>query len=795
MKRILLSFLIISFTQLGFAGEGMWLPHLLKSLNEAEMQGMGMKMTAEDIYSVNKGSLKDAIVHFGGFCTSELISSEGLLLTNHHCGYGQIQSHSSIGKNYLKDGYWAATREDELSNPGLSATFIVSIEDVTEKILAGVGDHMDQKERQSIIDKNLAALKESTPVLTHQDIKIRPFFKGNQYFLFVTMTYNDVRLVGAPPESIGKFGSDTDNWVWPRHTGDFSLFRIYAGQDNMPAEYSPSNIPFTPKHFLPISLDGVEEDDFTMIFGFPGRTNEYLPSFAVEQIVDVLDPAKINIRDRALKIVNKEMRANEAIRLQYASKYARIANYWKKWIGEVQGLKSTGAVAKKQDFEKEFFKTIKTNKDWNTKYNTLLPEFEKLYSSIEPYAYARDYYHEIFGRNVELLSIMNSVQRLVSYHEKGDSAGFEKYKKRLTSRLPSFYKNYQPDVDQKVFASLIEMYYKDMAPGYVSKEGQTLLRNSDQSFETMAASLYATTDAVNESRFMALLEGDPVSIVQRLEKDPLYQFTSSMKKIYVETINAPYQELNGQIQDLQRVYMKALMEVFPNRRFYPDANSTMRVTYGQVKGYAPSDTVEYDFMTYLDGVIDKYVPGDYEFDVSPKLRELYRNKDYGPYSDAKNRMPVCFIGSNHTTGGNSGSPAIDAHGNLIGLNFDRAWEGTMSDINYDPSICRNIMVDIRYVLFVIDKFAGAPHLVEEMTLVHPKTAPNESRTLEDENQLQTEKIKAADLERQLENQQKMLNNKSLNGKDKAAKNKSKGATSGGTNGRKISSGEKGGGRP
>lgn len=794
MKRILLSFLIISFTQLGFAGEGMWLPHLLKSLNEAEMQGMGMKMTAEDIYSVNKGSLKDAIVHFGGFCTSELISGEGLLLTNHHCGYGQIQSHSSVGKNYLKDGFWAATRQDELPNPGLSATFIVSIADVTEKILAGVTDEMDQKTRQSIIDKNLAAVKDATPVRTHEEIKIRPFFKGNQYFLFVTMTYKDVRLVGAPPESIGKFGSDTDNWVWPRHTGDFSLFRIYAGTDNMPADYSPNNIPFTPKHFLPISLDGVAEDDFTMVFGFPGRTNEYLPSYAVTQIVDVLDPAKIKIRDRALKIVDKEMRANEAIRIQYASKYARIANYWKKWIGEVQGLKSTGAVAKKQEFEGEFKKAIRANKDWNSKYGNLLPEFEKLYQTIEPYAYARDYYNEIFGRNVEILSIMNSVQRLVSYQEKGDAAGFEKYKERLISRLPAFYKNYRPEIDQKVFASLIEKYYKDMAPGYISKEGQVQLRNANQDFSIMAAKLYATTDAVHEDRFMALLDGSPENIVERLERDPLYRFSSSMKKIYLEDINAPYQELNDQIQDLQRVYMKALMEVFPNRRFYPDANSTMRVTYGQVKGYAPSDSVEYDFMTYLDGVIDKYVPGDYEFDVSPKLRDLHRKRDFGPYSDEKNRMPVCFIGSNHTTGGNSGSPAIDAHGNLIGLNFDRAWEGTMSDINYDPSICRNIMVDIRYVLFIVDKFAGASHLVEEMTLVRPKTAPDESRTLEDENQLQSEKIREADLERQRENQRKMLNNSSLNKKDKALKNKSKSATPGGSNGEKLSS-PKGGGQP
>lgn len=770
--------LIATWTTSSFAGEGMWLPQLLKALNEGEMQQMGMKMTAEDIYSVNQGSLKDAIVHFGGFCTSELISSEGLLLTNHHCGYGQIQSHSSIGKNYLKDGFWAANKEEELANPGLFATFIVSIHDVTEDVLAGVDDKMDQKDRQSIIDKNLAAIKKAKVVKPYEEVKIRPFFNGNQYFLFVTMTYNDVRLVGAPPESIGKFGSDTDNWVWPRHTGDFSLFRIYAGPDNLPAEYNENNIPYTPKHFLPISLDGVSEDDFTLVFGFPGRTNEYLPSYAVEQIVDVLDPAKINIRDAALKIVDKEMRANEAVKIQYASKFARIANYWKKWIGEVQGLKSTGAVAKKKDFEEEFLTTVKTNGEWNKKYGRLLPKFEELYADIEPYAYARDYYNEIFGRNVEILSVMGAMHRLVDYHKNGDAGGFEKYRNRLNNRLPGFYKDYRPEIDQQVFAALMKMYFTDMKPEHISKDAQKMLKDANGDFEVLAAKVYGTTDAINEDRILALLKGAPDAIVNRLDNDPLFQFTGSMREVYKEKINTPYKKLNDQIQDLQRNYMKALMEVFPNRRFYPDANSTMRVTYGQVKGYSPSDSVDYDFMTYLSGVMEKYKPGDYEFDVSRKLIELYQQKDYGPYADEKGRMPVCFIGSNHTTGGNSGSPAIDAHGNLIGLNFDRAWEGTMSDINYDPSICRNIMVDIRYVLFVTDKYAGASHLVEEMTLVRPKTAPGESRTLEEEAMLQEAEALEKEKQRQLENQRKMLNNQSIKNNTKGAKQKGKGAFGG-----------------
>ena len=757
MKKTGLLVLIFSFAQFSFAGEGMWLPQLLKSLNEAEMQGMGMKMTAEDIYSVNKGSLKDAIVHFGGFCTSELISGEGLLLTNHHCGYGQIQSHSSIANNYLKDGFWAPSKKEELPNTGLTATFIVRIEDVSETILAGVGDHMDEKESQSIVDKNIAALQKSYVVPSHQEIKIKPFFNGNQYFLFVTTTYRDVRLVGAPPESIGKFGSDTDNWIWPRHTGDFSLFRIYAGPDNLPADYSAQNIPFKPKHFLPISIDGVEEDDFTLVFGFPGRTNEYLSSYAVSQIVDVLDPAKIDIRDKALKIVDAEMRADEGVKIQYASKFARIANYWKKWIGEVQGLKSSGAVAKKQSFEKEFFKKTKTNPEWNTKYSTLLPQMKKLYTDIEPYAFTRDYYNEIFGRNIEILRVMGVVKKLAGYQEKNDLEGFNNYKKRVDGFLADFYKNYSPAIDQKVFASLMEMYFTKVDQQYISEIAQKELDKSNGDFELLATRFFAGSDVISEDRMTALLSASPQKMLAQLKADPIYRFHSSMADLYQEKVNAPYQELNDKIQKLQRKYMKALMEVFPNKRFYPDANSTMRVTYGQVKGYSPSDSVEYEYMTFLDGVMEKYKPGDYEFDVSPKLRELHRKRDYGQYATEDNKMPVCFIGSNHTTGGNSGSPAIDAHGNLIGLNFDRAWEGTMSDINYDPSICRNIMVDIRYVLFIVDKFAGASHLIEEMKLVHPKKAVSD--------------ISPEERERLLQEQRKMLSNPKVGSKGQKGGNK------------------------
>ena len=720
MKKILLGLLICAFSNLAVAddGEGMWLPLLLKSLNEAEMQSMGMKMSAEDIYSVNKGSLKDAIVHFGGFCTSELISDQGLLLTNHHCGYGQIQSHSAVGKNYLKDGFWAENMSTELPNAGLTATFIVRIEDVTKAVFEGVTEKMTLKERQSAIDKNLATVEKNVKLESHEDVAIKPFYKGNQYFLFVSTTYKDVRLVGAPPESIGKFGSDTDNWVWPRHTGDFALFRIYAGQDNLPADYSEDNVPYKPKHFLPVSVDGVEADDFTLVFGFPGRTDQYLPKVAVQQTVDVLNPVKIGIRDKALKIVDAAMRKDEATKIKYASKFARIANYWKKWIGESQGIKATDGIGRKIKFEEEFTKAIGKNKKAKKAYGNILPEFEKLYKAIEPYAQSRDYYNEVMGRNIELFRTVSLMKRLVGQYEKNGAQGYIGFKGRLSDYLKDFYKNYDPEIDQQVCSALLDMYVKNAA----LKEavtGTDLTTMGKKNYPEFVKSLYGKTAFTTQKGLDKIFEMKPEAAVAKIKEDPGYKLYMQLNDKYSEYVSKPYNEYKEQIDAVQRNYMKALIEVFPEKRFYPDANSTMRVTYGQVKGYQPRDAVTYTPSTYLSGVIEKYKPGDYEFDVPEKLIELYKAKDYGAYGE-NGKMPVCFIGSNHTTGGNSGSPAIDAHGNLIGLNFDRAWEGTMSDINYDPSICRNIMVDIRYVLFIVDKFAGAKWIVDEMKLVHPK---------------------------------------------------------------------------
>ncbi|MET0759112.1 MAG: S46 family peptidase, partial [Flavobacterium sp.] len=565
---------------------------------------------------------------------------------------------------------------------------------------------------QKKIQENITSLSNSLPKESWQENKIRTFFEGNQYMLFLTETFKDVRLVGAPPSAIGKFGSDTDNWVWPRHTGDFSLFRIYADKNNHPAAYSKDNVPYTPKHFLPISLDGVAEDDFTLVLGYPGKTNEYLPAVAIEQIVKELNPAKIEIRDRALKVADGFMRKDNAIKIQYASKYAGIANYWKKWIGETQGLKKSNAVAIKRDAEKAFQqKVIKAGKQ--AEYGNLLSDFEKNYAEIAPYALSRDYFMEVVLRNTELLNVGFKLYQLEQiYNTKGEQS-FTDRKNNLATGLDEFYKDFNATVDRNVFEQLIELYATKSPKQFLP--ASLLNVNS----KNLTAEIYDNSKLVNYKGLKELLTGDTKTVLANLNKDKGFQLVKELADKYNKEVAPKYDEINLRITALQRTYMKAQLELNKDSRIFPDANSTLRVTYGKVKGYAPKDATLYTPVTYLDGVMEKYIPGDYEFDVPSKLIDLYNTKDYGPYGE-NGKMPVCFIGTNHTTGGNSGSPAIDAKGNLIGLNFDRVWEGTMSDIYYDPSICRNIMVDIRYVLFIMDKYAGAKNLINELKLVHPK---------------------------------------------------------------------------
>ena len=698
---------------------GMWIPSLLNGMNETEMKNLGMKMSASDIYDVNKSSLKDAVPHFNGGCTSEVISSQGLLLTNHHCGYGEIQSHSTVEHNYLQDGFWAMKMEDELPNKDLDVTFIIKIEDVTTQILNGVQSLSNEAEKQKKIQENMASLNNTYPKDKFQEVKIRTFYEGNQYMLFLTETFKDVRLVGAPPSSIGKFGSDTDNWVWPRHTGDFSLFRIYADKNNRPAEYSKDNVPYTPKHFFPISLDGVSEDDFTLVFGYPGRTTEYLPAIAVEQIVKESNPAKIEIRDRALKVTDGFMRKDKAIKIQYASKYASIANYWKKWIGETQGLTKSNAVQVKKDQEVAFLQKVnKTGKQ--AEYGNLLADFDRNYAEILPYSLSRDYFIEVVIRNTELLGLGFKLYQLEQVQTMRGDQAFTDRKTNLRDGLGEFYKDFNVQVDEKVFEQLIDLYLNKSPQQFIPES----LKNSN--IPQLTASVYGTSKMTTYNGIKELLTGDTQTILKNLNNDKGYQLVKTLADAFYKNVSPQYDAINTEISALQRTYMKAQLELNKDARIFPDANSTLRVTYGKVKGYEPRDAVAYEPVTYLDGVIEKYIPGDYEFDVSQKLIDLYNAKDYGPYSE-NGKIPVNFIGTNHTTGGNSGSPAIDAHGNLIGLNFDRVWEGTMCDIYYDPAICRNIMVDMRYVLFIIDKYAGAKNLINEMKLVHPKNKNQASK--------------------------------------------------------------------
>lgn len=722
LKKVFLGLLLLCSVSLLKGEEGMWLPFLLEKLNEKQMRSLGMKIGAKDIYSINKGSLKDAIVSFGGFCTGEVISSKGLVLTNHHCGFDAIQDHSTLDRNYIRDGFWAKSNAEELPNLKLFVTFIVRIDDVTKQVLNGVTAALGESERQSMVDRNSAELINSIKKESFQSALIKPFYEGNQYYLFVTETYNDVRLVGTPPSSIGNFGKDTDNWMWPRHTGDFSMFRIYAGKDNKPAAYSPDNVPYIPKKSFSISLDGVVENDFTMVFGFPGKTTQYLHSEAVEQIVKVNDPAKIAIRDKALNVIDGFMRKDEQIKIQYAAKYATMSNPWKKWQGEVLGLTRTQAVEKKKKYEAEFQKRVNGNPQWKSQYGSVLGNLQAAYTEIKPFGLARDYYLEIVSK-IELFTIAAQLNSLVKAYESGADKAFADQLVKVKNKLDELYKEYNPDVDQKIFGSLMEMYINDQPAEYVSGYAITI-RNpqnkKDEGTGMMEKMLYSESVLPNKDKlYKEYLNKGPREAIDLIVNDRAMRLYLDMVNTYNTRIAARLNPIQNRINQLQRTYMQAQMDVMKEKRFYPDANSTLRLTYGNVKGFQARDAVKYDYYSYMDGLMEKYKPGDYEFDLPEKLRELYQKKDFGQYGK-NGKMPVCFIATNHTTGGNSGSPALDAYGNLVGLNFDRAWEGTMSDVNYDPSICRNIMVDIRYVLFVVDKFAGAGHLVKEMKLVHPR---------------------------------------------------------------------------
>ncbi len=710
--KYFLASLIILTTNLARADEGMWIPLLLKKYNIKEMQKKGFKLTAEDVYSINKASMKDAVMIFGGGCTGEFVSSKGLLFTNHHCGYGAIQSHSSLKHDYLTDGFWAKNAKAELPNPDLSVVLLVRMEDVTQKVLKGVTDDMTEAERDKLIETNSDATIKAATQNTHYTAKIKPFFYGNQYFMFVEEVFKDVRLVGAPPSAIGKFGGDTDNWMWPRHTGDFSVFRVYADKNNQPAEYSKDNVPYTPKKYFKVSTAGVKKGDFTMVFGYPGHTEEYLPSYAVDFIQNEINPRRINIRQNIIDIMGADMDANPKVRIQYSSKYAGISNGWKKWQGENRGLKRMNTIDKKRQYEKNFTKWVNSNPNLKKQYGDLLSKYEKIYSEMKPYKLAENYFFECIWR----MESVNIAARIGNFNRKGEN--FKKSElEELKSYVKNFFKDYNVETDKKIFKNLLGIYLnnveKQFIPSYMNFSDNSAAKAKE--IDAFAENYFNQSILLNRKalkKFLKRYKGK----LGKVKKDPVYVFYKNYINMYITDIHPQIIKFNEQLNTLNRKYMKAQMEYEKDKIFYPDANFTLRVTYGQVDDYFPRDGVFYKHYTTLKGIMEKDNPNIYDYKVPKKLKQLYKTKDYGKYGE-NGEMHVAFTAANHTSGGNSGSPIINGNGELIGINFDRNWEGTMSDIQYDPDQFRNISVDIRYVLFIIDKYAGASYLIDEMDIV------------------------------------------------------------------------------
>ena len=685
MKRVLFS-LFIFVTALGAAraDEGMWLPALI-SQRIGDMQAKGFKLSAEDIYSVNQASLKDAVVLFGGGCTGEIVSDEGLLLTNHHCGYSFIQRHSSVEHDYLKDGFWAMDRSQELPNRGLTVSFLQRMEDVTEAALKGYSPSMTEKQRDSVIRVNSgdivrAAMEEGKGLRA----SVEALYYGNQYFLFVYKIYRDVRLVGAPPSSIGKFGGDTDNWMWPRHTGDFSIFRIYADKDNEPADYSEDNVPYKPKRFFKISRKGVKEGDFTFVYGCPGSTKEYVMSEDVKYTAEVSDPQKIDLRTKRLDIQKKYMNASQAVRIQYSSKNASVSNAWKKWQGEEKGIKKMKTVAAKQEFESRFNKWAE-----GTEYEGLVDKLGALYAERNPYFRASEYYSE----TVRAIEILNFAAGVVSTLERGASAA---------GNAESFFKDYYQPIDEEIFVAMLEAFDQKMEDRFKPEYFKEKLAAYD-SVKAWKDDLFKNTVFTDKAKVSALTKAD----LETIYKDPAVELQKAFATWFAQEITPVVNEANAKIRLANRDYMRAQMAFEPDKAFYPDANLTLRVAYGQVAGYHPADGMYYAPVSTLKGIIEKDNPDIFDYNIPQVLRDIYAE---GGHDD----QPVCFIATNHTSGGNSGSPVINADGNLIGINFDRVWEGTMSDIAFDPEVCRNISLDIRYLLFVVDKIGHASYLFKEM---------------------------------------------------------------------------------
>ena len=719
-KSIFLTLLFAAIFSIAHADGGMWLP-LFLNYNEAEMQSLGFKLTAEDVYSVNHHSMKDAVMLFGGGCTGELISSQGLVLTNHHCGYSYVQSHSTMEQNHLQNGFWAKSKSEEIPMEGLTVTFLVYMEDVTASVLKDVTDEMDEAQRKIIIDNNIKdVIKKATEGTTYK-ASIKPFYYGNQYFMFVTETYSDVRLVGVPPESIGKFGGDSDNWMWPRHTGDFSLWRIYTDKDGKPAKYSPDNIPMRPKKYFPISIKGLEPNDFTLVFGYPGTTRQFLLSDGVDVVANVQNPIAIDARTIRLDAMKRQMNLDPRIRLMYSAKANSISNGWKKWQGESKGILECDVIGKKKAQEADFQRWVIGSAERQKQYGSLLADMRKVYKDYAEQTNASTFVNEcIFGPEIVSNLVHPYYRLLVTQALESNAANLETNKQKLLQSNKSFRESYCLAIDKEAFVELFTYYFtkekKELIPAELHKyvQDETTVRQMMTAlWDNQATTAPYFTD---NDKYIDFINKANTKQIAKTANSELLKIYKAVFDYYMQVRNK-YTVDNSQLDAYYRTYVKALMEKDTARVFYPDANLTLRVTYGQVKGFEPADGVEYNYYTTLDGIMQKENPDVYDYKVDPKLKELWEKKDYGRYANKNGELPVAFIASNHTTGGNSGSPVINAEGQLVGTNFDRVWEGTMSDIWYDVSRCRNISLDARYFLFIVDKFAGAKNLIEEMDII------------------------------------------------------------------------------
>ncbi len=715
MKNSFVALLVIMFVLNlpSKADEGMWLPSLVGKLNIQKMNSLGSNLTAEQIYSINHSSLKDAVVALDrGSCTAELVSADGLLLTNHHCGFGEIQEHSSVEHDYLQDGFWAMKREEELSNPGKTVTFLIRMEDVTDKVLKNVTSAMDDQSRIAKVREASSLIEKEAKGETDYETRVRSLFESNKYYLFVTETFKDIRLVGAPPQSIGKFGGESDNWMWPRHTGDFSMFRIYCSPDGKPAGYSKDNVPYHPKHFLPVSLKGIEKNDFAMVMGYPGTTKRYLAASEVKYNMDIVNEVRITAREAKLDIIRDFMTTSQKARIQYASKFARSSNYYKYSIGQNKGLTALNVIGKKQAIENDFLKWVNESPERKAKYGSALDSINAAYATSDE-KIAFQYAREALLSGAEIFAFASSTSSLYEALRSTDKDKINVAVEEVRSSLDEYFKDYDAVTDQKVAAALLQLYAKKVNPRYIPGFFEEIGRKYKGDFNAYTKKMFSNTVFADKAKMESFLNKPSRKI---LDKDMAFIAMRSMFET-LSVISHDYSKSTSGLDKARRLFVEGLNEMNKDKAVYPDANSTMRLTYGTIDGYEPRDATYYDYFTTLKGYAEKGIPGDVDFDYPQRLNDLYTAKDYGQYADKDGTLHTCFTSNNDITGGNSGSPVMNGNGELVGIAFDGNWEAMSGDIAFEPELQKCISVDIRFVLWTIDKYAGAGHLIKEMKLV------------------------------------------------------------------------------